>query len=76
MSQQTLLHLLYFLPALVVYGLWTYYVIKNKDYKIFDKDYEDLADFIVNTSWNVITSTIIIFLILVVIIEGIKYFTN
>lgn len=70
---QTLLHLLYFLPALIVYGVWTWYSV---DYMLKDK-FDD-SEFLV-VSWCVFHAMVLIGIlafIFYLFIEGIKYFSN
>ncbi len=72
MTTQTLLHLLYFLPALIVYGVWTWYSWKNKPkgkwLDIYAKDSW--------SAWVMINCFIIVTISCVLFILGIKYFSN
>lgn len=73
---QTLLHLLYFLPALIVYGIWTWYAWK-------DKPKDVLLSPINNAIWGIylvfhftIIFAIVTVTVVIMTIAGINYFIN
>lgn len=70
MTTQTLIHLLYFLPALIVYGVWTWYSWE------YMEEIRDGYDRWVIGSWLVVHLFVYIFLVQYGIANLIKYFSN
>lgn len=76
MTTQTLLHLLYFLPALIVYGVWTWIFISRVKLSVTNPKapvtFLDMVAFI----YLCLHPLAFIGFAVLSLIEGIKYFSN